>query len=228
VRRPGRAWPALLMTLAASSAFAQPPSADAGRVEVSVGTVRIGRASFGSRDADEATGSGGATFRLFSSSSELTGGSGFAARIGITVIRRLEVEASGTYSTAELRTRVDSDIEASNAPIVATVPVEQFTIGGAAVWYPPAPRLGSRTRLFARSGLGAERHLEDHGTRAVDGRTFEAGGGVKVVVASRSRGWWKGIGARFDALALVRTNAVTLDNRAHLSPAIAASIYLRF
>jgi hypothetical protein len=228
VKRSSRAWPAVLITFAASSVFAQSPSSDAGRVEVSAGTVRIGRASFGSRDADETTSAGGRTFRLFSSSSELTGASGFAARIGINVVRQLDLEAAGTYSTPELRTRIESDIESSNAPIVATVPVQQFTIGGAVVWYPPAARLGSKTRFFARSGFGLERHLEDRGRRVVDGRTFEAGGGAKIVVASRSRGWWKGVGARFDALALVRTNAVTLDNRAHLSPAIAASIYLRF
>jgi hypothetical protein len=228
VNGPGHAWLAFLMMLAASSVFAQSPSADAGRLEVSAGAVRIGRASFGRRDADETTGSGSGTFRLFSSSSELTGVSGLAARVGIKIVRQLDLEASGTYSTPELRTHVNSDSEVSNTPIVATVPVQQFTIAGAVVWYPPAPRVGSRTRLFARSGFGRERHLEDRGALVVDGHLFEVGGGVKIAVASRSRGWWKGIGARFDALALVRGNGVTFDNRTHVSPAMGGSVYVRF
>jgi hypothetical protein len=218
----------ITLALAGSAVFAQSPPSEAGRVEVSVGAVRIGRVSFGERDAEETTGSGDGRFRLFSSTSELTGVSGFGTCVGLNLIRSLDVELSGTYSTPVLRTRIDADVEASNTPIVTTAPVQQFTIGGALVWYPPAPRLGSRTRLFARGGIGVERHLEDGGKRVVDGRTFEAGGGVKHLFASRSRGWWKGIGVRFDALALIHTSAVTLDNRAHVSPTVGASVYLRF
>jgi hypothetical protein len=217
----------ILLTVAAGPAAAQSPVADDGRFEVSVGALRIGRTSFGGRDAQETVGSGG-TFRLFSSTTELTAPMGLSTRIGVRIIRRFDVEASGTYSTPELRTRVDSDAEISNAPLVAAVPVQQFTIGGAAVWYPPGPGLGSRTRFFVRGGMGLERHLENRGTRLVDGRMFEAGGGAKYSVFPRSRGWWKGIGVRGDAFALVRTSRITLDQRTHISPAFAASVYLRF
>jgi hypothetical protein len=209
------------------SAFPQTPPA--GRVEVSVGIVRFGSASFGSRDAQESTGTTGGTFRLFSSSSELTGTSGAAARIGMTILRRrLDAELSGSYTRPQLRTQILTDVEASNAPAVLSVAVQQFTVGGAALWYLPAPWLAARTTVFLRGGIDLERHLEDSGTRVVDGRSFEAGGGAKYLLLSRSPGRLKGIGARVDALALVRANAVTLDRRTHLSPAIGASIYLRF
>jgi hypothetical protein len=215
------------LILAGTCAFAQTPAA-AGRVEVSVGILRLGTVSFGSRDAQETTGTAGATFRLFSTTSELTGISGAAARVGLTIVRRLDAELSGSYAKPDLRTHITSDVESSNAPLVISAPVQQFTIGGGALWYLPVPRLGRKTTIFLRGGIDLERHVEDGGLRVVNGRSFEAGGGAKYLVGSRSHGWWKGIGARVDALALVHATAVTLDKRTHLSPAVGASIYLRF
>ncbi len=214
------------LILAGPSVFAQTPAA--GRIEVSAGILRLGTVSFGSRDAQETTGNAGGTFRLFSTTSELTGISGAAARIGLTLVRRVDAEIAGSYARPELRTHITSDVESSNAPLVISVPFQQFTIGGAALWYLAAPRLGPRTRLFLRGGIDLERHVEDGGKRVVNGRSFEAGGGAKYVLGSRAQGWWKGIGARVDALALVHSTDVTLDQRTHFSPAVAASMYLRF
>jgi hypothetical protein len=219
---------AVILGLAGLPAFAQSPAAGAGRFEVSAGVVQIGRASFGGRDAEERAATGTGPFRLFSSSTEITAASGVGVRFGVSITRSVDAELSGTYGTPDLRTHIAADAETSNAPIVAKVPVQQFTAGAAAVWYPDVLRVGSRTRFFVRGGVGRERHLEDRGARVVDGRTFEAGGGVKYMLASRSRGWWRGIGARLDALALVRGRAVAVDGTAHVSPVVGASVYLRF
>ena len=219
---------ALTLGLTGPPAFAQSSSAGVGRFEISAGIIRVGQASFGGRDAEETAGTGTGRFRLFSSSTELTAVSGFGARFGVTLIRSLDAEISGTYGTSDLRTRIEADAETSNAPIVVMVPVQQFTVAGAAVWYPGVPRAGSRTRFFVKGGAGLERHLEDRGSRVVEGRMFEVGGGVKYTFASRSRGWWRGLGARLDALALVHARAVAVDDRAHASPAVGASVYLRF
>ena len=187
----------------------------------------MGHASSGSRDAEETTGTGG-SFRLFSTSSELTAASGFGVRVAVSLVRRLDVEVSGSYSRPDFATHIGFDAESSNVPIDATVRVQQFSVGGAALWYLDVPRLGIRTTLFLRGGAGLERHLEDGGKRIVDGPAVEAGGGVKYLLASRQRGWWRGIGARGDVFALVRSGAVMLDDRAHVSPTVGASIYLRF
>jgi len=219
---------ALTLGLTGLPAFAQSSSAGVGRFEISAGIIRVGQASFGGRDAEETAGTGTGRFRLFSSSTELTAVSGFGARFGATLIRSLDAEIAGTYGTSDLRTRIEADSETSNAPIVVMVPVQQFTIGGAAVWYPGVPRAGSRTRFFVKGGAGLERHLEDRGRRVVEGRMVEVGGGVKYMFASRSRGRWRGLGARLDALALVHAGAVAVDDRAHVSPAVGASVYLKF
>jgi len=206
---------------------AQSPPAERGRIEISAGAIWIGRVVFIGRDANETTASGG-TFRLFSSSTELTPISGFGGRIGVNLRPSIDLEVSGTYATPELRAHIASDAETSNAPVVATVPVRQFTVVGGAAWYLPVPRAGSRMRLFVRGGVGSARNLEDRNKRAVDGRTVEAGGGLKYIFVSRSSGWWKGAGARVEARALMRTRSIALDNRAHVSPVLGASLYLRF
>ena len=59
---------------------------------------------------------------------------------------------------------------------------------------------------------------------------FRLGGGVKVPLVARAAGpnRVKQIGVRVDAGALVRMAGVTLDDRAHVAPAVAASLFVRF
>jgi hypothetical protein len=198
-----------------------------GRLEVAFGGAWIGGTTLGSRDANETT-SADTSFRLFASSTDLASGSGLDAHVGVRVMQRLEVEAFMTYTKPELQTRVDSDFEPSNAPLTITDTVRELTIGGAALWYPRVPRLGSRLRLFVRGGLGGLRQLENNGTLIVTGREYEAGAGVKIMLVSRASGWWKGIGARADARAVIRQKGVAFDDNAHVSPAISASVFVRF
>jgi hypothetical protein len=222
---------AAAMVLPASSALAQAGATSstdpAGRLELAIGAVWSGRVPLGARDANETTGSGG-TFRLFSSSTELGSVSGLEGHIGLRVMSRLEAEASGSYGKPDMRTRVDSDFETSNAPLTITDKVQQFTIGGAALWYPRVPRLSGRARAFVRAGAGYLRQLENDGALIVTGRTYDVGGGLKLALASRQAGWLKGIGARLDARAIVQQKGVIFDNRTHVSPALGASVYVRF
>ena len=215
------------LILGVAPAYGQAASSDPRRVEVSAGVEWQGRTSFGSRDANETTGSGG-TFRLFSAASELTSASGFAVRVSMPLIRRIAVEATGRYSTPDISTRVTSDVETSNAPITAAVHVKQFALGGAALWYPGVSLFGSRAMVFVRAGAAFDRRLEDDGTRVVDGTLIEAGGGLKYLLGSRRTGWWRALGARADILALARGAAASLDGRTHVSPALGASMFVRF
>jgi hypothetical protein len=222
---------AAAMVLPASPALAQAGATSstdpAGRLELAIGAVWSGRVPLGARDANETTGSGG-TFRLFSSSTELGSVSGLEGHIGLRVMSRLEAEASGSYGKPDMRTRVDSDFETSNAPLTITDKVQQFTIGGAALWYPRVPRLSGRARAFVRAGAGYLRQLENDGALIVTGRTYDVGGGLKLALTSRQAGWLKGIGARLDARAIVQQKGVIFDNRTHVSPALGASVYVRF
>jgi hypothetical protein len=216
---------AALLLVAAPAAAQSAPATDPGRLDLTIGVVWIGRADVGSRDARETTGTGD-TLPLFSSSTTLASVTGLEGRVGFRVMPRLEAEAYGSYAKPRLETRVNGDFETSNAPLTVADTLEQFTIGGAALWYVRVPRLG--TRVFLRGGAGYLRQLENGGVLVVTGRTYEAGAGLKFPLVSRQTGWWKGIGARVDARAVVRQKGVTLDGRAHTSPAVGAALFVRF
>ena len=203
------------------------PATGPGRLEVAIGAAWVGSTSFGSRDANETTGTGG-TRRLFASSTELAAGSGLDAHVGFSLTPRLEAEAYLSYTRPELQTRIDSDTETSNAPLTIADTIQQFAIGGAALWYPGPSLSRRRFRLFVRGGIGALRQLENDGTLIVTGREYEAGGGVKMMFTSRNSGFWKGIGARADARAVIRQKGIAFDDSARVSPAVGASIFVRF
>jgi outer membrane protein with beta-barrel domain len=216
---------AAALLVAAPAAAQSSSSSDPGRLDLTIGVVWIGRADVGSRDANETTGTGEA-FHLFSSSSTLASATGLEGHLGFRVMPRLEVEASASYAKPRLETQVNGDFETSNAPLTVSDTIQQFTIGGAALWYVRLPRVG--TRVFLRGGVGYLRELENGGTLVVTGRTYDAGAGMKFALASRRTGWWKGIGVRVDARAVVRQKGVTLDGRAHTSPAAGAALFVRF
>jgi hypothetical protein len=48
------------------------------------------------------------------------------------------------------------------------------------------------------------------------------------VFTSRAKGWWKGAGARADLRALAQSRSLALDERTHVTPAVAASLFVRF
>ena len=211
----------------ASTVSAQSSAAEPGRVAVSVGVVRHSSIAFGTREANESTGAAG-TFALFSTSSELVGASGVDARVGVRVARAIEAEASASYRKPQLRSRVVSDVEPSNAPIDISERVRQAAVAAGALWYPPRLRLPLRARFFIAGSAGYLRRLDTRGTPIASGQTYELGGGVRWLLKSRVKGWWKGIGARADARAVAQSRSLALDSRAHAAAAVGASLYLRF
>jgi hypothetical protein len=198
----------------------------AGRIEVAVGALRIGAASAGARDAT-LTAADGSRFRLFSTSSELAAASGVELRLGARVAPVLDVEIVASYAVPRLTTSVTADVETA-AATTASESIGQISIGGAAVIYLPR-WFGPRVVPFATAGGGYIQQLHERQTLMQRGRMFHLGGGVKVPLASRAaQNRVKQIGVRVDAGALIRTKGVTLDDRAHVAPALAASLFLRF
>lgn len=224
---PFKAAAAIILVLAAAPPLhAQSSGSMPGRIEAAVGVLWTGRASFGTRDATETTGAGG-TFRLFTVATELASAPGIEARVAVRVAREVEAEAHGSYASPELRGSVTFDAESSNAPIVITTPIQRFDIGGGALWYPHTPRAGGRVRVFVAGGASFVRQLEDSGTVIVSGPAYDAGGGAKLLLKTRATGL-KALGVRVEGRAVVRGSQLSLDGRTHVSPALGASVFLRF
>ena len=60
------------------------------------------------------------------------------------------------------------------------------------------------------------------------GRFYQFRGGVKYLLASRPTRPLKGLGARLDVRALVRSKGIAFDGGHYTSPAIGASLFVRF
>jgi len=186
----------------------------------------VGHQALGSSDANETT-PGGSTLKIFTAASDLARVAGLEARIAVRLIRSLEAEVEASYGTPRLTVAVSNDIE--NAPAVTAVErVQQFTVGAGAVWYVPFRTWASRLAPFVTAGGGHLRHMHEDRTFLETGQYYQAGGGVKLLLFSRPRGFLNAIGARVDVRAVVRKEGVAFDDRRHASPAAGASAFVRF
>jgi hypothetical protein len=209
-----------------STAAAQPASAIPGRLELGAGLLWIGAQPLGSRDANLTTGTG-STLRLFSSTSELRGVAGFEARVGVKLTRAIEAEVLASYATRELRTRLSNDTE-NSAGATVTESVKQYNVGAGVLWYVLKPRSSVRARLFVTAGANYLRQLHEAATLVATGRTYHFGGGAKLLLASRPTKGLKVVGIRLDARAVVRTKGISFNGRRSISPAVGASLFVRF
>lgn len=209
-----------------STAAAQPASAMPGRFELGAGLLWTGAQPLGSRDANLTTGTG-STLRLFSSTSDLRAVAGLEGRIGVKLTRRIETEVLASYATPQLRTRVSNDTE-NSAGATVTESVKQYNIGAAVSWYALTPRSNMRARPFVIAGASYLRQLHEAATLVATGQTYYVGGGAKLLLASRPRKALKVVGIRLDARAVVRTKGISFDGRRSISPAVGASLFVRF
>lgn len=209
----------------ASVAFAQSADPPLSRVEIGFGGLWIGRQPLGQRDLTE-TAAAGTARTLFSLSSELAGGAGFAGRAGVRVTRSLVVEAEGSYIKPQLRIALSGDTEGA-APVTATETIQQFTIGGGVLWYVPVSRT-PRLAPFVTAGGGYLSQLHEPDTLVEAGRFYQIGGGISTLLATGRHFHTKGIGARLDARAVIRSKGVAFDGGSQTSPAAGVSAFVRF
>lgn len=204
------------------SAQAAVPSS---RLELSAGVLWIGQQPLGDTTITETT-STGAPRTLFTTSGELAAAPGFAGRVGVRLTRSLVAEAEASYIKPQLRIALGNDVEGA-ASTTAAETVEQFTIGGGALWYLP----GARTRRvapFATAGGGYLRQLHEQETFVETGRYVRFGGGASILLVTGRHWHSKGIGARVEAGAVIRSRGVRFDGGSTTSPAAGVSAFVRF
>jgi hypothetical protein len=220
----------MALVIAASSratvAYAQPASGDPGRFEVSVGSLWIGHEPLGSNSANETTSSGG-TRALFTTSTDLASAGGVEGRVSVRVWRAIDIEVEASYGKPQLKTSISGDVEGA-AALTATETLRQITVGAGVVWNVPRRLWGGRLVPFATAGGGYLRQLHENDVLIDTGRYFQIGAGVKVPLLSSSRRFVKGVGARVDARAIVRSKGVDFDGARHASPAIGVAVFVGF
>jgi hypothetical protein len=164
---------------------------------------------------------------LFGTSSELAGAAGVDGRIGVRLTRSLVAEAEFAYLKPQVRIAVSGDAEGAGA-VTAAETVEQFTIGGGVRWNVPGRRWSPRFAPFATAGGGYLRQLHEQATLIETGRFYQIGGGVNMLIFKGGRFHSKGLGARVDVRALIRSEGVAFDGGSKTSPAAALSAFVRF
>lgn len=209
-----------------SPALAQSADPAPARFDVGIGALWIGQQALGTKAAMETTGAG-ATRALFNASSGLASASGVAGRIGLRVTRGFAAEAEASYLKPQLRVALTGDAEDA-AAVTATETVQQFTIGGGALWYPPIRRWSSRFAPFATAGGGYLRQLHDQATLVETGRFYYVGGGFSALLVAGGHFHAKGLGVRADVRALIRSKGVAFDGGSETSPAAGVSAFVRF
>jgi hypothetical protein len=206
------------------AALAQPDRQP--RFELAIGSLWIGHQPLGSSSANETTSTAG-SLKLFETSSDLAGAAGVDGRAGVRVTRSLVAEVEASYAKPQLRIAISNDFEGA-AQAIATETVQQFMIGAGVAWYLPGRARGARLSPFAMAGGGYLRQLHDQATLVQAGRFYQFGGGVAYLLASRPRFHLKGIGARADVRAIVRSKGVAFDTAGHTSPAVGGTLFVRF
>jgi len=219
---------AVLTALHVTAARAQPAGAVPGRLEFDAGIVWAGAQTLGSHDANLTTGTG-STLRLFSSTSDLLAAVGFEGQVAVKVTRTIDARASMSYARPQLTTRVSNDLE-NSASATLSETVQQYLVGGGLDWYVGSHRSGARVWPFIGGGAAYLRQLHEGATLVVTGQAYEFGGGVKLLLASRTRPrqLMRAAGVRLDARLVVRTKGITFDGHRSIVPAAAASLFVRF
>ena len=211
--------------LPAPAAFAQTSGPPSSRVEVGIGALWVGSQALGETAVTETT-SAGEKRQLFHTASELAGAAGLAARLGVRITRSLVAEAEATYLKPQLRIALSGDSEGA-APVTATETVQQFTFGGGVLWYLPVRRV-ARVAPFVTAGGGYLRQLHEQATLVESGRYYQFGAGASLLLASGRHFHTRGIGARAEARAIVRSRGVAFDGGSKTSPAAGISLFARF
>ena len=192
-------------------------------IELAVGGLVSGETSFGTKTA-ELIGPDGRPVPFFKTDSALRPGFGLEAHLGVGLSRSFFVEASGSWSQADFRTRITDDIEGvpdTNLKETRT----RFAIEGAALWMFANQ---GKVRWFVRGSAGWARDLTGNDSLVEDAIVGSVGGGMKYLWNPAARGF-RIAGFRVEGRALMQKRGLTIgEDRLRVTPAAAGSLIIAF
>jgi hypothetical protein len=220
----GRALVAGIVLLTPVPGLAQPSPASSGRaVQLSLGGLVFGETSFGNIDA-EYIASNGSRLVVFRTENALRPGFGLEVHLGVALSPAFEVEASGSWARADLRSRVLDDVEGVGTTVVKE-PLNRFGLEGAALWV--FSRRG-KVAWFARGSAGWMRDLTGNDSLVEDGFAGSAGGGMKYLW-NQAGGGFRIAGFRVEGRVLAHKGGVRIGpDRVRWTPAAAGSLIMGF
>lgn len=195
------------------------------RLELSGGARWIAPLGFPDVAANETT-PGGSARPLFVTSSHVDGSVGASGTVGVRVMRGLRADLTVAFNPTHLTTQVTGDREGIS-DTTARESVTQFLIEGGVVMQ---PRRWQRPWLspFVSAGGAWLRQLNDGRTLVQNGQSAYLGTGVCYVERVTNPKRIKASGIRLDVRLQGFRAGVALDQRVHLAPTVAASVFTWF
>jgi hypothetical protein len=223
-----RAWPAwclsLLLAGGTTTASAQTPPPSGRRIQIEAGVAWTGQAALGTVNAN-LTAPDGSKFVLFSTSNDIGPTVGPDLRLALPISHRLRAEVAGSWSRADLRSRISGDFEGATG-LTSTLRISVFSVEGSAVW--SLIRRG-RLETFLRAGGGWMRELTADNVLSADGGIASGGAGVKYWWRERDRGFLNHFGLRAEARLVSRSGGLSFGtNRRVITPGVTAGVMLGF
>jgi hypothetical protein len=166
----------------------------------------------------------GNPFRLFSTSSDFEPTIGFNVRLSARLIGKFRVEGTFSYSRPTLATTTSSDVEGA-ASTNSTERVRQFQIEGGLL----IPLVGgpdSRAFPFASVSAGYLRQLHEGETLAETGASGALGAGFYYFLTRSTSA--RAAGLRGEIKAVTHSPHLSFDDKLHVAPSLAGSVFVRF
>lgn len=193
--------------------------------EAAFGALWIGPMPHGERSADLTRPDGGA-LPLLGTTVSIGPGPGVEAHLARVLSDRVTVEATGTWISTEIRTRITSDFEDAPA-LTSSTSLTRLSVEGSALW--TIATRGDRRTVFLRAGGGWMRELVGGAALAVDGAVGNVGAGVKYWWGTSIPGRGRRLGLRVDGRAVLRWRGVDLGTRiVRVAPAASANLMIGF
>lgn len=166
------------------------------RVEVSAGAGVVTGVDVGALDANlRANGQTPASYRLFTTSSEVGATPAIDARVAVWLTRLIGVEGQAVIGRPMLTVSIASDVEGI-PDTNATDRIDQVMASAALVVRAHDPRRPRRLVPFATVGAGVLREAFGAGTTVEQHPLVKVGGGLRQIRALRPRGGLQTIGWR--------------------------------
>lgn len=165
----------------------------------------------------------GDPFTLFVTSSDVTSAPGVEGRIGYYLTPRFEIE--GRVRFARPRFRISASGDTEGAPnVTAEESIDQYVVGGAALWHFTRPTTRTRVMPFVFGGAAYLRELHEGRELVETGREYQAGAGVKIWFGGARRR----LGIRGDAALAIRDGGIDPDKERRPVPVAGASLIYLF
>jgi hypothetical protein len=205
-----------------ASPAAQRPSGP--RLDVATTLSLVGPTSFG-QSAEQLLRPDGSNLTVFRADNRLAAGIGVEVHLGFPARRRLMAELTGSWSRADLQSRISGDIE-DVEDVTLGQRLHRFSAEGSVVW---TWRARGRASYFVRGGAGWMRELVADGLLTADAVVTNVGAGMKYWWRERPRASVRRIGLRLEGRANVRSSGLSLDQSSrHVAPVLSGGLIFGF